>query len=77
MEQLTMFKTFDGELHESQSVAHKHIDKLYGEKLSGIAHKLLRLDSYLSVQTFIDENLGEFVSLQQIKNDKVFLHDEG
>jgi hypothetical protein len=39
-----MVQTFDSVLHDDQRAAQRHLDKLYGETLSYVGHKLAKCD---------------------------------
>jgi hypothetical protein len=65
-----MVRTFDKVLHDDQRAAQRHLDKLYGETLSHIGHKLAKCDGkYTKMLECIDENLAEFETLLVIKAD--------
>ena len=71
MERVTKVRTFDGLLHDDQRAAQRHLDKIYGEALSKIAHKIIS-DSdfkYSKLLECLDGNLDAFKKLMQIKAD--------
>ena len=70
MRNVTRVRTYDGVEHEDQRAATRHLDKLYGETLSHIGHKLAKTDGkYTKMLTVLDENLAEFETLLIIKRD--------
>lgn len=72
MKRVSMVQTFDDELHKDQAAAARHLDKLYGETLSQIGHKLAKCDGkYTKLLEVVDENLKEFETLLVIKEDMI------
>lgn len=70
MKWIAMIQTRDGKLHPTVDKATRHAEKVYGEALSNMAHKvLLHGDKYMKLQDFIDTNLDGFVALQVLKQD--------
>jgi hypothetical protein len=68
MLEVSMFKTFDGELHESTSDAIRHLDKIYGDKICRLGREAAHL-SYTQITVFIDNHLKDFNELRKIKKD--------
>lgn len=72
MKRVSMVQTFDDELHKDRAAATRHLDKLYGETLSHIGHKLAKCDGkYTKFLDVVDENLKEFETLLIIKQDMI------
>lgn len=69
MERVTKIKTADGVLHDSVESATRHADIRYGEALSALAHKIVRLEKYSAICEYIDRNLGMFIELQALRDD--------
>lgn len=71
--------SFDKTLHSSQVLAFKHLDKVYGAKILGLALRLHEVidanpkQKLYSIEQFFDQILPEFVELQNIKNDMVLI----
>lgn len=76
MKSITMFQTFDGKVHGSQKLALSHLDKLYGELLCSIAHRLCQIDKYKATTEYLDENLHQFLDLDRIKKDMELINDD-
>jgi hypothetical protein len=49
--------------------AERHIDKIYGDLLLKLSHKICVMNKYILVSQFIDTNLEMFTELKEIKND--------
>jgi hypothetical protein len=62
-------QTRDGELHENVQRAQTHAEKVYGEALSRLAHRAVRIDKYSEMQQFIEDNLPAFLELNALKSD--------
>jgi hypothetical protein len=71
MKQVTKFQTLDGELHETERLARKHIEKLYAEALTRLSHEAVRKTKYVEMCEFIDAHLEEFYRLRKLKLDMV------
>ena len=69
MTRVTKWQTLDGKLHDTPLRAEQHADAQYAQAVSAIAAKLVHLDKYQDVKTFIDENLNAFVALKTLKAD--------
>ena len=70
MKLITMVQTFDDELHKDRDAAKRYLEKLYGETLTHIGHKLAKCDGkYTKLLETVDENLKEFETLLIIKQD--------
>ena len=70
MKLITMAQTFDNALHKDRDAAVRHLEKLYGETLTHIGHKLAQCDGkYTKLLECVDENLKEFETLLIIKQD--------
>jgi hypothetical protein len=62
-------QTRDGELHDTIPRATAHAEKVYGEALSRLAHRAVRIEKYSEMQQFIEENLPIFLELHAAKQD--------
>ena len=69
MIQVKMVQTRDGELHETFEKAIRHAEVVYGESLTRLATKVVRIDKYTAMCDFIDENLEMFIKLDELKAD--------
>ena len=70
MKLITMVQTFDNALHKNRDAAVRHLEKLYGEKLTHIGRKLAQCDGkYMKLLECVGENLKEFETLLIIKQD--------
>lgn len=77
MQRITKIRTFDGAEHTNQTEAKRHLDKLYGDELTKLAHQLVKLDAkYGPTTEFIDANLDAFARLLEIKADLALTSDE-
>ncbi len=77
MRNVTRVKTYDGVEHEDQRAALRHLDKLYGETLSHIGHKLVKTDGkYTKMLEVLDASLAEFETLLIIKRDMTMENPE-
>jgi hypothetical protein len=75
MKAVTRIQTFDGQLHETEYDAKNHVERIYGELLSSIAHKLVRIEKYTAMCDFVDANLDLFTQLSAIKADLLMVED--
>lgn len=71
MKRVSRIQTFDGLLHESPQAAQRHLDKLYGDLLLPLCHKLVHKTNgkYGKTADFLDANLETFAALLRIKQD--------
>jgi hypothetical protein len=69
MKTVTMIQTQDGEYHTDEQSAKRHADKVYGEALSVMAARLVRIEKYSPMMDFIDANLDEFRKLKALRDD--------
>lgn len=73
MFEVKLIQTFDGIKHESKQDALRHLDKIYGDKLTKLSQDIIQLfdnkDRYVKVSEFIDSNLELFNELSEIKAD--------
>lgn len=77
MKTITVFKTYDNVLHTSFRDAARHLDKIYGDKISKIGHGLVNCNGkYVALQDYVDANLALFLELEKIKADMVLVKDE-
>lgn len=66
----TFYVTLDNKLHKTLDDAKRHAEKVYGEELSKVAHKIVALNwKYSAVMEWLDTNLQLFPSLINLKND--------
>lgn len=71
MKKVTRVQTSDGVLHLDFDRAFHHADQRYGNALTKLAGELVRIDKYLDMTNFIDENLSRFEELSRLKQDTV------
>jgi len=70
MKNVNKIQTFDGVFHDNTKDAMRHLDKLYGDVLTKIAHQLTACDGkYIRISEYLDENLTSFDGLLRIKRD--------
>lgn len=69
MKQVAKFQTRDGKLHNTHSDAKRHADSVYGLQLSKIAHAIAKLEKYVTIADWINDNLGEFKELLELEKD--------
>lgn len=69
MKIVSKYQTKDGALHETEDAARRHIENLYGDPLSRLAHKLVQIDKYSDMVEFLDEHLPQLAELARIKED--------
>lgn len=68
MKQQIVFVTLDAVHHETEISAVHHINKIYGEKLSSLAARLIQTNfKYTNILQFIDEHVEEFAELKTLK----------
>lgn len=73
MKKINKFMTHDGVMHDSIDASRRHLDKLYGDKLTQIAHALVKTDGkYKAVCDYVDANLYKFVELADIAKDTAY-----
>lgn len=76
MKALTVYKTNDGAVHKDFATARRHLEVTYGDYLTALANKLVHKDKYAEICEFIDENLHQFVHLQNIKAEMQITEEE-
>jgi hypothetical protein len=69
MKTVTMIQTQDGEYHTDERSAKRHADKVYGEALSVMSARLVKIEKYSPMMDFIDANLDEFQKLKALRDD--------
>ena len=69
MKKVLKFQIQNGEEFNTQKEAERHIEKLYGDELTRIAHKLVQISKYVGVCEFIDTELSRFQYLIDLKKD--------
>lgn len=75
MKQVTRIKTFDGMIHDNQKEAERHLDRLYSDAITRIAHNLVQLH-YSQIAEYVDQNLARFEELAKIKRDMIIEKEE-
>lgn len=73
MERITAYRTRDGQTFADHRAAYRHAEKMYGEKLSSIAHKLLRAEKYGAMLEAIESNAEAFAELTALRADMVLV----
>lgn len=73
MKRVTMYQTYDGELHTTEKLATHHLKKLYGDALSTLSHQLVTATDgyYGKTVEFLDTHLEDFRLLLLLKEDMV------
>lgn len=69
MRRTTMYRTYDGSLHETQQRAKDHAKKVYGDFLTTIAHALCKLEKYSKILDYLDANTETLAHLKTLKED--------
>jgi hypothetical protein len=69
-------QTSDGQLHDHERRALDHAEKRYGDALTALAHRLVRVEKYTAMCDFLDANIAEFVALEALKADCIMERDE-
>jgi len=69
MKRVTKIETADGVLHDDLGAAQRHVEALYGNALSRLAHKLVRLEKYAAMMETLNANLPAFQELLDLKAD--------
>lgn len=76
MKRVVRWETGDGCIFEQEFQAHHHANQRYGNALIALSHKLVQIEKYSKMSTFVDENLSEFVQLKRLKDDIVVENEE-
>ena len=66
--------SYDGSEHDTQEKAEKHLANLYGNILTKLAHQSVSLN-YKQLTEFFDDNLYQFVELNEIRKDLEFISE--
>jgi len=70
MHRVIKIATGDGKHFDSEKEARRYLDKEYGNRLTSIAHKIVRTDcKYTQLCEFLDTNLNLFQELIDLKNE--------
>lgn len=70
MQRISKIRTFDGAEHADYNDAKRHLDKIYGDELTRLAHQIVKLDAkYRPITEFLDANLDAFARLLEIRAD--------
>jgi phosphotransferase system IIA component len=69
MKRVTKIQTLDGQLFDDEIRAKRHAELCYGQALTTLAHKVVAIEKYSLMASFIDENLDEFAKLRLLKAD--------
>lgn len=78
MLKVTKWETLDGKLHATQKDAARHADRLYGEMLSSLAHKLVKCEKYAQMSEALHGMMlaGDFARLRELWQDIELTKDE-
>lgn len=69
MKRVIRYQTADGQLHASEQAAVRHAERRYGCALTKLAHQACRIDKYIAMGEFIEENLDNFQDLARLRED--------
>lgn len=73
MRKVTKILTDDNRMFDTVKDAVKHLDREYGNRLTGVVHKILHITSevgkYIALCEFLDENLMLFDELSALKSE--------
>lgn len=69
MTRVTRIQTSDGLLHDNYLKAERHAEERYGRALTELAHKAVRVEKYVAMAAFLEENLAAFVELKALRDD--------
>lgn len=69
MKAVNKIQTADGALHDSEELARRHAEKVYGDALSKLVHPMAHLTKYAQWMDYVDRNLSAFVKLAALKAD--------
>ena len=69
MKKLIMYQTLDKSLHNSLVRGKQHAENVYGSRLTSMAHRLVSIDKYVDMVTFLEQNLDAFAEISQWKED--------
>lgn len=69
MTRVTRIQTSDGVLHDNFLKAERHAEERYGKALTDLAHKAVRVEKYVAMATFLEDNLAALVELKALKDD--------
>lgn len=69
MKRISTFETSDGVLHREYLQAMRHSENRYGDALTQMAHELLSVEKYPLMIEFLENNLGRFATISELKAD--------
>jgi len=69
MKRVSKIETADGVLHDGLANAQRHVEALYGNALSRLAHKLVQVEKYGQMMEALNANLPAFQELLALKAD--------
>lgn len=69
MKMVNKIQTSDGALHDSEELARRHAERLYGEALSKLVHPMAHLHKYSEWMDYVDRNLNGLLNLAKLKAD--------
>lgn len=69
MTRVTRIQTSDGVLHDNFLKAERHAEERYGKALTDLAHKAIRIEKYVAMAAFFEDNLALLVELKALRDD--------
>lgn len=69
MKKVEMFQTYDGERHNSEQAATRHLNNLYAAEMMKIAHCIMARQKRMEFTTWINDNLNRFQYLIDLRRD--------
>ena len=69
MKKVNAWVTSDEVVHLDHDLAVKHAESRYGDLLTDLAHKSVRIGKYMEMCTWIDANLHRFQELARLLDD--------
>jgi hypothetical protein len=69
MKEIRAYKTLDGNVFETEYDAVKYAEKLYGDLLLKMSHKICNINKYSEASTWLDSNLDEILRLKILRDD--------
>lgn len=64
-----MYRTSDGEVHPDLDTANRHACNRYGDALSKLAIRAVRVEKYKDMLDWIEDHLDEFATLIELRRD--------
>ena len=68
-------ETLDGELHNNEKDAQRHLDKLLADEMGKHAHALVHKMKYSAICEYLEENLKSFTKAAHIQDDFNLIND--